>query len=316
MLISERKDEQETLLRILAYGNGKTKKTWWAGAAAETGYNVLLLDGDNGSHILKQLTPQAQSRVQAINLNDKRGNPLFAQTLAKLLKRGKLVWDEKERKIATLQPNEDCIQIDLDILNDNCVVVVDSWTELCVSLLIQYAKENNIDLSIAEEDENKWGYFRWAGALASWMITQLRGLNCHVIVIGHTDVYEKRSKDGKTIEWQKRQVKSTSGPHAMQMPSRFDILYFKQKGTAYKIETRGNEDADGGTRLVPPGDYNWDDLQFKDLILALGADLPDANNPHIDYSVTAKAPAQKTGLVKPIEKPAAKISLGGGLLAK
>lgn len=326
MQLDSRLETQDMLLRVLAYGNAKTKKTWWAGKAAEAGYNVLLLDGDNGWHILKQIKSEAQKRIQVVNMGDERGKPIFAAAMARLLKDGKLIWDEELKQSAKLQPNANCVNINLDLFDSNCVVVMDSWTAYCISLMLQYAKENMIDLSVAEEDDDKWGYFRWAGALASWNIVQLTALPCHIIVVAHTDVYEKRSKDGKKVLWSKRQIKSTSGPHAMQLPAKFsDILYFYQHKTAWKISTRGDDQADGGSRLIAPGEYNWDDLQFKDLIKAAGLALPKADNPLVDYSLptgkTAKqfgsgpikwetSTAAKPNLVIPVTKPAAKIILG------
>lgn len=316
MQLNNRLESNDMLLRVLAYGNAKTKKTWWAGKAAEAGYNVLLLDGDNGWHILKQISPEAQNRIQIVNMFDERGRPIFAASTARLLKDGKLVWDEKQKQSAKLQPNENCLHLDLANLDQNSVVIMDSWTAYCTSLLLQYAKENMIDLSVAEEDDDKWGYYRWAGAIASWTATQLCALNSHVIVVAHTDVYEKRSKDGKKIEWQKRQIKSTSGPHAMQLPSKFsDILYFYQYKSAWKISTRGDQEADGGSRLIAPGEYNWDELQFVDLIKASGMGLPPADNPLLDYGQQQSAnkiaeSAAKPSLVTSAKKPAAKIRLG------
>lgn len=333
MQLDNRLKKDDMLLRILMYGNAKTRKTWWAGKAAEANYNVLLLDGDNGWHILKQIKPEAQKRIQIVNMTDNRGMPIFATALARLLKDGKLTWDEKEKKSAKLNPNGNCINVNLDLLNENCVVVMDSWTAYTVSLMLQFAKENMIDLSKAEDlvgttksgNEDKWGYYRWAGTLATWSIVQLTALPCHVIVIAHTDVYEKRSKDGMKVIWSKRQIKSTSGPHAMQLPAKFsDVLYFYQKGTAPKISTRGDEEAEGGSRLIAPGEYNWDDLQFKDFIKAAELTLPKADAPLIDYSLPTGSLkknqnernlfggklAAKPSLVKPVSKPRAKITLG------
>ena len=319
----------DTLLRIMIYGSAHTKKTWWAGKAAEAGYNVLLLDGDDNWHILRQIKQAAKKRIQVVDMSDERGRPVFAEALARLLKDGQLIWDEKAKKSAKLSPNANCILINLDKLNTNCVVVMDSWTAFCTSLMLQYAKENMIDLSIAEEDtEDKWGFYRWGGALASWVATQLCALPCHVIVVAHVDEYGKRGKDsrGKSIVVSvKRQIKSTSGPHAMLLPAKFSNMpYFYQKGTASKISTKGTEEADGGCALFPPAEYNWDALQFKDFITAAGLALPKADNPLVDYnlptdSTTKKqTPLQnsgsplsaKPGLVKLVSKPTAKITLG------
>jgi len=320
--LDTRLEEQDMLLRILEYGPAKSKKTWWIGKAAEAGYNVLFLDGDNGWHILKQIKPEAQKRIQIIDARDKLGQPMFAAFLTSLLKRGKIVWDNKARKIENIKPNENCIAIDLNKFGQFDIVVIDSWTALARSLMLQYAKEHMIDLTDADDqDEDKWGYYRWAGTLINWLATQFTALDCHIAVIGHADQYEKRSKDGKSVIFSKRQVKSTSGPNAMQLPSQFsEILYFYPKGKAFKIDTFGTDEADGGSRLIAPGTYNWDALQFVDLIKVAGLPLPDKSHPLIDYSLptTTTKRAQASGeaatakpIVKPVAKPIAKVKTGG-----
>ena len=80
---------------------------------------------------------------------------------------------------------------------------------------------------------------------------------------------------------------------------------------SFKIEAKGNEEQDGGSRIVPPGIYNWDELQFKDIIQMAGLSLPPADNPFIDYSISATAKAKPTasGLIKPAAKAGVKLKL-------
>ena len=145
MQLDTRLESHDMLLRIFLYGDIKTKKTWWAGKAAEAGYNVLLLDGDDGWHILNNIAPAARKRIQVVNMTDNRGHPIFAAALSRLLKDGKMVWDEKAKKSAKLSPNGDCMAVNLDLLDANCVLIVDSWTAICRSLMLQYARENMIE---------------------------------------------------------------------------------------------------------------------------------------------------------------------------
>ena len=274
-------DEKKMLLRVLAYGPAKTKKTWWAAKAAESNFNVILLDGDDGWHILKNIDKQYQKRISVIRMVDTHKSAAFCKGMTTLLKEYKLVWDEVKKQSSKLQPNANCIYLNFETLTRNDVVIVDSWTALTYSLMFQFAMENDIDISDANKVE--WDGYGWAGRIATWMINQLQALPCHVIVIGHRTVYEKRSKDGKTVESQRQQLASTSGNHAATMPGKFsDILTFSIKGASYKIDTSGDYDRDGGSRLFPPKIYNWEELQFKDLILAAGNVLPDVTNPYID----------------------------------
>lgn len=309
MRLDTRLENNDMLLRLLNYGPAKVKKTWWIGKAAEAGFNILLLDGDNGWHILKQIAPEARKRIQVVNLMDELNRVIFAPAVVTLLKKGTLTWDEKERKSTPFNAPATAINIDLNTLTPNDILVVDSWTALVTSLMWQFALENHIDLS--EADKNEWDFYGWGGRLALWCVSRLMALPCHVVVIAHATIYEKRDKSQKKIISQKRQIISTSGPNAMQIPSKFsDLFYFYAKGSAFKIEAKGNEEQDGGSRIVPPGIYNWDDLQFKDTIQMAGLKLPPADNPFIDYAVAVKEKAAKhSGLIKSVGKPTAKLKL-------
>ena len=309
MQLDTRLENNDMLLRLLNYGPAKVKKTWWVGKAAEAGFNILLLDGDNGWHILKQVAPEAQKRIQVVNLMDELNKVIFAPTVVRLLKKGTLFWDEAARKSSAFNPPETAMSIDLNKLGPYDILAVDSWTALVTSLMWQFAEENSIDLS--EADKNEWDFYGWGGRLALWCVSRLMALPCHVVVIAHATIYEKRDKSQKKIISQKRQIISTSGPNAMQIPSKFsDLFYFYAKGSAFKIEAKGNEEQDGGSRIVPPGIYNWDDLQFADIIKMAGLQLPPADNPFIDYSI-GNAPAKPVagGLIKPAVKATASLKL-------
>ena len=62
--------DEQIRLRLLLYGPAKTKKTWLAGTAAEAGFNVLLLDNEQGAGILRNLSPEARKRIYRIDIQD------------------------------------------------------------------------------------------------------------------------------------------------------------------------------------------------------------------------------------------------------
>ena len=263
------------LLRVLAYGPAKSKKTWWAGRAAEAGFRVTVLDGDNGWQILNNIMPEAQSLIEVIDVVDNFKNAVFCVALTQLLKDGKLVWNEKTGTSARMNPDNATAIVDVANLNEEDVLVVDSWTALVWSLVLRYSKENGIDLTDPEKADRE--FYSWGNSMVKWMLNQLQSLSCHIIVLAHSTVYEKYEGKGKTLKMvmQRRQPISTSGPNAMQMASKFsDILYFSVKGSAFKIDVDGDNDKDGGSRGLPPKVYNWEDLQFKDLCAAYGIPLP------------------------------------------
>ena len=99
----------------------------------------------------------------------------------------------------------------------------------------------------------------------------------------------------------------------MQLPAKFsDLLYFYMHKTAFKIDTRGTDEQDGGSRIIPPAIYNWDELQFIDVIKMAGIVPPTADNPYIDYSVAVKEtkPALGGGVIKSVAKKTVGLKLG------
>lgn len=285
--------EDTNLLRLLFYGPSKTKKTWLAGTAAEAGFNVLFFEGDGNFSILRNISPEAQKRIYVVQARDRLNKAVFAELMAVFLERKTLIWDEKER-IARLKITEELrsqsIFIDKDKLDRNWVLVIDSYTALCWSIAVQYCLENSIALSDAKKTD--WDGYAWSGRLATWMIQQLKNIfDCHVIVIGHSDVYEKRKTvgDKQVIDWSRTLPKSTSGPHALTLAKNFtDVFLFSIVGSSFYVDSRAFADRDGGTINIPPARYSWDDLQFKDIIRLAGIKSPSPDLPYPDFSISDK----------------------------
>lgn len=291
---------QDLRMRIMIYGPAKTKKTWWAGTAAEAGFNVLLLDGEQGGGILKQLSAPARNRIYRIDTQDVAGRAVFAEFLTFFCKFTNFNWDETTKRFATGKPTENQIVLNREkLLTRNTVLVVDSYSALVLSLVQRYSIEQNIDLSDASKTE--WEGYRWAGALASWMIQSLVQLPCHVILIGHQEMYEKR-KD-KVVEWSRLQMKSVSGPHAMTIANKFDdVLYTSVAGSSFYIDSRAEKDRDGGARYVPPNRYKWEDLSIKKLCELGGIALPPSDLPTMAQLI---AEAKQEALTKTTSIPSA-----------
>ena len=269
-------DKQEALkpLRELVFGPPKAKKTWWAAKAAEAGFNVVLVDGDDGTHILNQISDEAKSRIQIVDAVDKLNKSIMAVFMVNLLKGKPFVWDEQVKSMIVGNKNDEHSHYTFDVskFTMNDVLIIDSWTALSWSVAFRYCIENAIDLSNATKTE--WDGYGWSGRMLNWILNQLSALPCHVIVIGHQDEYSKRKSDGKTVEFTRTQVKSVSGPHSMQIAKHFsDVLFFKIVGSAFKIDASANKDRDGGSRNIEPKTFDWNELQFGDIYKASG--FPD-----------------------------------------
>lgn len=279
-------DNNEFLLRVLAYGPAKCKKTWWAATAAEAGFNVLLINGDDGTQVLKNISKPAQSRIRIIDCFDAFGAPRMAEFMARFLRGNAVTWDDLDNKMAVagmLHPEHPHFVLDPKALTKTDVLIVDSWTALSDSTLLKMASEQNVDLSDGAKVE--WDLYGPVGRFLTWVLQQLIGLNCHVILIGHQDSYEKNKKTaaGKLtaeVEFTRMQVKSSSRPHAMQLPKFFsDVLYFNMIGVNYYIDTSAHASRDGGCRGVAPKNWPWNELSFARLCQEAHAvcaeDVPD-----------------------------------------
>lgn len=309
------------LLRMLFYGSPKTKKTWLAGTAAEAGFNTILLDSDHGYHILlKNLSNAAKKRLMVIESRDELKKATAAEFTTRFLKLGNVTFNEQTRKVVLNAKaiDENCIQLNVDRhLNKNTVLIVDSYTALVRSIVFRYAIEQKIDLT--DPSKTDWDGYAWCGSLASWMLEKLSKLPCHIIVIGHKTVYEKRAKDQKTIEWTRQQIKSTSGPHSMTIGDMFsDILYFENVSSSMtKISTRADKDMEGGSRMIPPNIYDWNKLQFKDICAFAGINLPPESLPYLDFSVPKQTEGdKKESEQKAVIKSNAGLTQIAGLLKK
>jgi len=262
--------------RILIYGKGKTKKTWWTCDAVRAGYNVILLDGDDGSHIVRQmgLSQPELERLEVLDVVNAPGNPAFARFMAMLSRtETPFTWqvEEKRRYIGAPKPGMSYVDIDVRKLPSDAVLVFDSWTALAASTSLQYALENKIDLADAEKTD--WDGFGFSGRFLDHILNFIHTIPCHVVVIAHATVYEKRAKDQKTILSQTIQPISSTGPHGAKLIKHFsDVLYFQQlSGTAFYIDSQGSSDREGGSRLVAPKNYKFDELTLASILQACGS---------------------------------------------
>jgi len=303
---------ENTAVRAFIYGHDKSRKTTWAVQAAEAGYRVLLFDFNRGAAALQQLTPEARQRVFVIEASDAY-NDAFAARVATFALKNHEFWfaDDGSHRIA-LQQQAGLLHCNMREFGRETVVVFDSYTDLVVSLARQYAFDNNIDLSDAQKPE--WEGYRWCGALAQWLLTQMRALPCHVVVIGHATQYEKYKRDPSNpkrqgpLEWSRKQPVSTSNPHGMSITRDFDhVLQFYIQGRTCYIDARGNEHEAGGSRVLGQERYQFDTLPFVTLAQAMGINPP---NPPVEPFQFVPAEAGRTQSPSPTKPPLLKPQQG------
>lgn len=268
------------LVRALIYGKDKTKKTWWALKAAEAGYNVILLDGDDGSSIVMQIALEARKRILITNCVNTRTRAVFALFMASFMKPGNsFLWDEVGKNSVPLttkrQPDKAYIRFEPDKLTSNDVIIIDSWTALAASTLIQFCMEQNIDLSTVDKDDDQFAHLNFQARYLDHILNQIHALPCHVIVIGHEQEWEKmkgKGKDRKVVATFIQPISST-GPQGQKLGKHFsEVLHFsKLSDIAYRIDTGGDEGKAGGSRILAPQKHKWEDVSPRILFEAVGA---------------------------------------------
>lgn len=262
-------EEKKALVRTFLYGPPKTKKTWWAYTAAEAGYNLLVLDGEKSYDIIRNISPEAQKRIRIIDAVGVLEKTIFSTLIGKLLQGKSLTWCDTDKRIsATKVPGKAYFDLNLKLLTPNDVFIIDSWTAYASSIMTSIMEEKGVDITDVEKGQMR-DYYNYAGNYSTWTSSQLMALNCNMLVIGHADVYDKIKKGTENsknpeIEFSRIQPVSTSKPNAMKLAGNFtDMLRFYMIGNQFKIDSNASSTADGGSRVIPPGIYKWEDMPFK-----------------------------------------------------
>lgn len=260
----------DRLLRQLIYGLAKTQKTWWTLRCAMAGFNVVYLEGDDqGGQIVSQIPQEYRSRIQIIPLAARPDRTVFAPFIATFLRpSASFTWDETARTTKAFQhdPTHSHYRITPAKLTPNDVVVIDGWKALAESSMFSYADLKELDLSEPPTDKRDADFgrnkFSYMGDFLNWVLMRMHALPCHLIVVGHSTVYEKIDQATQKVIEQREQPISSSGPHAKKLASEFtDVLYFKRiSQETVKIYTGGEKDRDGGSRTFPPNSYDWKDF--------------------------------------------------------
>jgi len=245
--------------------------------AAEAGFNVVLLDGDDGSQVVRQLPPKVQEKVLVVDVRDLIDRAVFKEFLAVFVRaKANFYWNEQERKAdyRTFNPESSYIKFNPSLLTQNDVLILDSWKAFTKSTLLAYVLANDLDLSDAEKEE--WPGYSYQSLFQDFVLKSMHCLKCHVIVIGHETVYEKwdrRNKKEPKLLSRKTQIVSSSGPHAKTVMTEFtDILYVERLGpSTFTINTGGDTDRIGGSRLIEPRVFQYDALPVTALLEKIGA---------------------------------------------
>jgi hypothetical protein len=286
---------ENRLAKLLLLGDGKIGKTTFAGMAAAAGFNVLYIDGDVGAQSLAALPAKAQQRIYLLPVGDTilGGNrdSNFITLMQEFTTNIRFKWNDTKRRVATLSDikanTDDIWEITPGLMDSNTILVLDSWTSLAESIMLQAAVANGVDLSNATTSEMRPVY-QSGGLKATSMLQVIRAMPCHVIVIGHPDEYQhkvapegKKVKDIKEndmlVDWTKMVPKSVSRPHGLQMAKYFtDVAWMEATRMGERtlnFKLRASHISGGHFDDVK----SLSDYSFENLVKKLGGTIPDGN---------------------------------------
>lgn len=295
-------DPTNQLVKLLLMGDGKLGKTFYAALAAAAGFDVLYLDGDVGAQTIRSmaspmkgfdkppLTANQLSRIFLLPVADTilggSRDCKFVEVMQEFTTSIRFRWNDSQNRVARMADKTDELwEITPGKMNHNCVLVIDSWTGLTESIMLQCAGVNGIDLSRASTSEMRPVY-QSAGLIATSMLQVVRAMPCHVIVIGHPDEYQhkvapegKRVKDIKEndmlVDWTRMVPKSTSRPHGLQMAKYFtDIAWMEVSPTGTRrldFRVRASHISGGHFEEVK----DLEEYSFTNLVRKVGGTIPD-----------------------------------------
>jgi hypothetical protein len=329
------------LVRTLIYGKDKTKKTWWACRASEDGYNVILLDGDDGGTIVRNLPPEAQKKILLVNLCNLKSRAVFAQFMATFCRGDAFIWDETERVSlpvnAKLNPTHSHVYFDPDKFTNNDVIVLDSWTALAMSTALEFSLDQNISLTEIERDGDNFAMPNFQARFLDYVLDKIKTWKGHAIVVGHEMNWEKykgKGKDRKIVGDYIQPISST-GPQGQKLGKFFEnvLRFTRLSDISYSIDAGGDDGRAGGSRLIAPQKYKWEQITPQSMMASLGA-KPTGEPCHgaiwlapgEQVPVLAKSNTTNTQVVETVRQaaetpssnsaPATKVLSGGSSLAQ
>lgn len=299
----------ERLVKLMLIGDGKIGKSFFAGMAANDGFNVLYLNGDVATQTLSLLPIEAQRRIYMMNLADTIMGGVrdtkFIDSMQAFTSQITVRWNDDLQRIASRNDKTNTIwEIKPGKLDHNTVLVIDAWTGLVESIMQQAALANGVDLANASTTQMRPVY-QSSGLKATAMLQIIRAVKCHVIVICHPDEYQhktapegKRVQDVKendmVIDWTKMIPKSTSRPHGLQMAKYFtDVAWMEMSPSGKERRLNFTVKADRISGGHFDGTKSTEEYSFANLVRKIGGHVPDPNHtPPIDGWLTIVEPGE------------------------
>lgn len=281
--------------RILIIGLSGSGKSTLAAQMAEEGWNLIWINVENAADTLFKLSPEAQERVNLINIPDTASYPIAAQTLMTLFKSGKANICNDHGKAACPICSKDSeaviTSVDFSALTPKDIVVLDTGTQLSYSILAYTMKDKTVDTKPERDD---WGALR---KYTEFFKSQFQGARYNLIVVCQCQEAELENGVMKLVP--------SFGSAAMSasFPSAFDhVIYTEIKNKSHRAFSGSL--ANGSVLTRSRSDF-FIENQNKLTLLPIFTGERQANNPmHIETPAT-KAVTSLSLKLASLKKPGA-----------
>jgi len=186
---------------IMLFGPPKAGKSLYAGKLAKF-KKLIWFDLENGFSTLFQLPAELQDNIDIIHIPDNRGTPMAIETMLKVIKGAKISICDKHGKAggcqlcAKLYPPPAVIPsttVELNALDTDTCVVVDSCTQLKNSAIANITKLQPVDYKLEFDD---WAHL---GTLMDTFFSYVQSAPYNVICISHEDEVDMVDKSKKLV---------------------------------------------------------------------------------------------------------------------
>lgn len=181
----------ETFHRVLVYGGPKVGKTELVGNLASA-FNLLWIDTEHGWATLTKLPAEYQNRIEIVSLPDTRDYPIAIETLLKIFTGNRVEVCEAHGKCSCMlckKDNKPVTVVELNALDSNTIVVVDSLTQTAVSAMANITKGQGDDYKYTYDD------YRKQGTLMDKLLSNMQQARYNLCVITHE--VEVELEDGR-----------------------------------------------------------------------------------------------------------------------
>jgi hypothetical protein len=266
-------EEFEGAVHLLLIGPSKTGKTDFVAQTVKDGFTVLYIDNDNGLNTLRRKLEGdagALSRVHYIKTQDIWNFSSF------FFARDRFQWNATKDSIFTAakaDDDDDIHEIYRTQIPQSVIIVLDSWTSVCIQLLQDSARLNQIPYeNFNEKGQQVYGD---ANRRADVLCMNIQRHSGHVIVQAHQEQYEILEKPkGKMTTKQNEMIikdnqlipSSVSKPHGFKMPKYFNEVGWLRVNALGKflLDFRQQTDRVGGGTPMKEGDPR-EDMRFSKL---------------------------------------------------